>query len=411
MSKAMQLVGIIILGIFTLAIIYLMSDFRSTNELDYYLLQEVTEASMYDAVDFSDYRATGHIKVDRDMFLESFNRRFAESVSDNRDYDIKIIDFNETPPKVSIEVKTKTIASFNSERAVVTTRVSGILETIHDDFIYSRGAYGKGSNDTTSPNVTYEHKGGNTYTITLTDDLSLGDYTTVTFGSGKAQEAAQAAGNWQAILGYKRTYTFTTNLTAGNGESNYIVVRDLAGNVASKEIADRHPQANYIIKDGVLSSTVCDDRGFSGFWVAKKDTPTMTIPNSHSSPVKETKKTSKDGAIFTCYEMSNVNVENWESGDYIIHVVENSGRTTDFDLPYEKPKPQPTATPTATPTEPPEQVQDNRCYKYWVSYKKDKNGNYTTERDESTLVNIGITECPWPRTMCGPTGCTIWESV
>ena len=64
MSKAMQLVGIILLGIFTLVIINLMNDVRSTNELDYYLLQETVEASMYDAVDYSFYRDTALLKVD-----------------------------------------------------------------------------------------------------------------------------------------------------------------------------------------------------------------------------------------------------------------------------------------------------------------------------------------------------------
>lgn len=141
MSKAMQIVGIILLGIFTLVIINLMGDVRSTNELDYYLLQETVEASMYDAVDYTYYRETGLLKVDRDMFLESFNRRFAESVNSNnfREYKIKIIDFNETPPKASIEVTTKTAASVKGEGIDVVNRVDGIIETIYDDFIYSRG--------------------------------------------------------------------------------------------------------------------------------------------------------------------------------------------------------------------------------------------------------------------------------
>jgi len=143
MSKAMQLVGIILLGIFTLVIINLMNDVRSTNELDYYLLQETVEASMYDAIDYSFYRETGLIKVDRDMFLESFNRRFAESVdsSNLREYKIKIIDFNETPPKASVEVTTVTAASVKGEGVSVVNRVDGIIETIYDDYVYSRGFY------------------------------------------------------------------------------------------------------------------------------------------------------------------------------------------------------------------------------------------------------------------------------
>ena len=143
MSRAMQIIGIILLGIFTLVIINLMNDVRSTNELDYYLLQETVEASMYDAVDYSFYRETGLLKVDRDMFLESFNRRFAESVGANqfREYEIKIIDFNETPPKVSVEVITRTAATVNGEGIDVVNRVDGIIETIYDDYIYSRGYY------------------------------------------------------------------------------------------------------------------------------------------------------------------------------------------------------------------------------------------------------------------------------
>lgn len=143
MSKAMQIVGIILLGIFTLVIINLMNDVRSTNELDYYLLQETVEASMYDAVDYSYYRETGLLRVDRDMFLESFNRRFAESIDANRfrEYSIKILDFNETPPKVSVEVTTRTAATVKGEGVDVVNRVDGIIETIYDDYIYSRGYY------------------------------------------------------------------------------------------------------------------------------------------------------------------------------------------------------------------------------------------------------------------------------
>ncbi len=143
MSKAMELVGIILLGIFTLVIINLMNDVRSTNELDYYLLQETVEASMYDAVDYTYYRENGLIKVDRDMFIESFTRRFAESVdaSNLREYKIKILDFNETPPKASVEVTTVTAASVKGQGVSVVNRVDGIIETIYDDYVYSRGFY------------------------------------------------------------------------------------------------------------------------------------------------------------------------------------------------------------------------------------------------------------------------------
>lgn len=131
MSKAMQLVGIILLGVFTLVIIYLISDARSTNELDYYLLQEVTEASMYDAVDLSYYRKYGTVRIDREKFVENFVRRFAESVSLGSTYVIKIYDVNETPPKVSLEVSSKLNANVTSQTVEfdITNRIDAILET------------------------------------------------------------------------------------------------------------------------------------------------------------------------------------------------------------------------------------------------------------------------------------------
>ena len=139
MSKAMQIIGIILLGLFTLVIINLISNVGSQNELDYYLLQETVEASMYDAVDYAFYRDTGLLKVDRDMFLESFVRRFSQSVkaSRSREYKVKIIDFNETPPKVSVEIATKSLATVKGESVDVVNRVDGI-ETIYDDFVYAR---------------------------------------------------------------------------------------------------------------------------------------------------------------------------------------------------------------------------------------------------------------------------------
>ena len=56
MSKGMTLVGIIILGVLTLAVVNIVQNYQTGNELDYYLLEETTEAAMLDAVDTSYYR-------------------------------------------------------------------------------------------------------------------------------------------------------------------------------------------------------------------------------------------------------------------------------------------------------------------------------------------------------------------
>ena len=132
MSKGMVIVGVIILGVLTLACVNLVQNYQSGNELDYYLLEETTEAAMLDAVDYAYYRNSGGIvRVDR--FLESFVRRFAQSVEATKTYNIKIIDFNETPPKVSIRVGTNTVASVAGEDFDIVNSIDAILETKYEE--------------------------------------------------------------------------------------------------------------------------------------------------------------------------------------------------------------------------------------------------------------------------------------
>ena len=130
MSKGMTIVGIIILGVLALFVINITQQFQSGNELDYYLLEETTEAAMIDAVDLAYYRASsGTIRMDREKFVESFLRRFAANVNASRSYRIRIIDLNETPPKVSVQVNSSTVATFDSEQAEIENRIDAILET------------------------------------------------------------------------------------------------------------------------------------------------------------------------------------------------------------------------------------------------------------------------------------------
>ena len=134
MSKGMVIIGVIILGMLTLVCVNLVQNYQSGNELDYYLLEETTEAAMLDAVDYGYYRNSGGIiRVDREKFLESFIRRFADSVDATKTYNIKIIDFNETPPKVSIRVGTSTVASVAGEDFDIVNQIDAILETKYED--------------------------------------------------------------------------------------------------------------------------------------------------------------------------------------------------------------------------------------------------------------------------------------
>lgn len=134
MSRGMQIVGIIVLSLLALGVINLVINYTSGNELDYNLLKDTTEASMLEAVDLDFYaNSNGQIRMDKDKFAESFVRRFAESVANNRSYHIQILDVNETPPKVSVRVESGTVATFNGERAQIVNKIDAILETKYQE--------------------------------------------------------------------------------------------------------------------------------------------------------------------------------------------------------------------------------------------------------------------------------------
>ena len=122
---------IIILGILSIAFIYFFQTITSTDEQNYTILKEVTEASMWDAVDWSEYRSTGNVRIHREKFVENFLRRFAESVTLGNVYDIKIYDVNEYPPKVSLQVSSKLKSNVTDEiiEFDIVNKIDAILET------------------------------------------------------------------------------------------------------------------------------------------------------------------------------------------------------------------------------------------------------------------------------------------
>lgn len=105
MNKAFLTVGIILLGILALAGINLVGNYSMGNELDYYTLKETTQGAMGDAIDHAYYSTNGTLRMDKEKFVESFILRFANAVNNSRNYEIRMVDINEVPPKVSVEVK------------------------------------------------------------------------------------------------------------------------------------------------------------------------------------------------------------------------------------------------------------------------------------------------------------------
>ncbi len=129
MKVAMWGVGLISMGLIGIGLIDTMENITSTSNQNYYLVKEVTEAAMYDAIDLGHYRINGIVKIDSEKFMESFVRRFSESVNISKNYEIKFYDVQEEPPKVSLRVGSSTFVTFTDEDFDIINNIDAILET------------------------------------------------------------------------------------------------------------------------------------------------------------------------------------------------------------------------------------------------------------------------------------------
>ena len=127
MKEGMWGVYTMIVGILGIVVLSIFITITLTNEQDYYLLKETTEAAMIDAIDIGEYRSSGTIKIIEEKFTENFIRRFASNVNLPKKYRIEILDVNETPPKVSIRVKSE-IATLGGGVFGITNNLDAILE-------------------------------------------------------------------------------------------------------------------------------------------------------------------------------------------------------------------------------------------------------------------------------------------
>lgn len=151
MKAAYYAIAVIVFGLFGIVLISLFGDITVTNQQDYTLLKNAVEAAMYDSVDLvsktkgfclctnisqtngrfvfnskNDYvirnlgnnetfcnvsgysycqKLEGEIKINEEVFAESFTRRFTENVKGDKNYKIIIQEVIEYPPKVSVEVR------------------------------------------------------------------------------------------------------------------------------------------------------------------------------------------------------------------------------------------------------------------------------------------------------------------
>lgn len=125
---------ILVLGIIIIVILLLVQRITTVNEEDFYLGREVMEASMLDAVDYGTFRTTGRIVMSKEKFVEVFIRRFAESITNNKDYKLDFYDIYEEPPKATVRIRTVSGEStLNSDtfNIKLDTYMNGILESIY----------------------------------------------------------------------------------------------------------------------------------------------------------------------------------------------------------------------------------------------------------------------------------------
>lgn len=158
--------AILFFGILGIFLISLFGDITVTNQQDYTFLKNSVEAAMYDSIDEvsykkgfclctnisqtnglykfnkdSDYaiqtlynrdecnstgyryceKLIGEYKINEEVFVESFLRRFAENTNANKNYKVIVKDVIEYPPKVSVEIRTyDNYNLFDTEEATFT---------------------------------------------------------------------------------------------------------------------------------------------------------------------------------------------------------------------------------------------------------------------------------------------------
>lgn len=136
MNSSMWMYFFMVMGILGIVLINIFGHVVISNEQNYYLLKEISEAAMIDAVDLKSYRdgvgwdgvtedtdpesmhclegIPGTVRIVKEKFVESFVRRFANSADLSRKYKIIINDIDECPPKVTVTLVSTEKFSFLS---------------------------------------------------------------------------------------------------------------------------------------------------------------------------------------------------------------------------------------------------------------------------------------------------------
>lgn len=157
---------LLVLGIFGIVLINFFSEVTIDNEQDYYLLKEITEAAMIDAIDEVAYAVgvgydgvtqttdpesmhclegqPGTIRIIKEKFVESFMRRFMEEASTRKTYVVTFNDIDECPAKTTVTITVKESLdlfggvidntdeyNYSTDEIDITNKLTAILEEKH----------------------------------------------------------------------------------------------------------------------------------------------------------------------------------------------------------------------------------------------------------------------------------------
>ena len=138
---------LVMLGILVIGVMLLISSTTTGTTQDYYELKETASASVIDAVDYSYYRLYGDLKISKEKFIENFIRRFSESATMTKEYNISFYDISEVPPKVSVKISSVS----NTVNVANTTNSFDLVNKV--DMILVGGSENKNSASDTDTSV------------------------------------------------------------------------------------------------------------------------------------------------------------------------------------------------------------------------------------------------------------------
>lgn len=240
---------LILLGVFVIVIMMLISSITTQNTEDYYLVKEVTEAAMVDAINYGYYRKYGELKIDREKFIESFLRRFAENVSFNT-YEISFYDIYEAPPKVSVKVTSKSksfVVAGDSATFDIVNKVDAVLEL-------------SGQNDTSIFDLGTNQYVDEATTLRVPKNLKLYtmyQYETLYYDCQTEVVNGNKVCTSSPVL--KEKYKNDGDLFAHDVLINYQKIRDIKLTQAEKS------DFYNIFKNTACSPSVCKYKGFDNF--------------------------------------------------------------------------------------------------------------------------------------------------